>query len=162
MFFLDWSGGIYGDWKYKDSFETVFLSITKNNVEIVFDEYEPSYYSNTRTFRDWGIRGDINVNEHDESFEIYIIEMYRYFANWWYTPAPPNWRRTTIGVDWYTSVTWPWTPPYDFTTFASNYPGTRLGATPFTVYCSYWLDGDILHITFDPGGADQGYEFRRQ
>ena len=58
MFFMDWSGedDLEGDWIYTDSAinEVVTLTITTDTIEMVFDEDNPAYWTNTQYFNDWG------------------------------------------------------------------------------------------------------------
>ena len=171
VFFMHWTDeGLIGTWKYTNSSinEKVILKITKDTIELVFDEDNPSPYYTYRYFNDWGIRGSLFVDEDALSMSISISELYRYYSKWYYFASYPyyEWRSITGGDFWRTVSNWPsyWSnTPVQYPNFFNYYPGNNLGADYATreLFCTYLLSGDRLTLTF-PGGSAGSYDFNRQ
>ena len=88
LFFMDWIGGLEGDWKYRNTAinETVYLTITKDTFKIIFDEdnpyypITPLYFSASPVyFNDWGFKGNLWVDEGIHRMDISIYQLYRFF-----------------------------------------------------------------------------------
>jgi hypothetical protein len=116
LLFMDWSGGIEGDWIYRDTAinETVFLTIGKNSVEMVFDEDSPYGYfvggwnGTDMYFNDWGFKGDLNVDEGIQQMDIWITSLYRYYSAYhWTNTDAGTWRWG--GGGFYNAGGWLWT-----------------------------------------------------
>jgi hypothetical protein len=175
MFFMDWTGGLEGDWIYTNTSinETVYLTITKHNLEMIFDEDSP-YGGNLpgfttmvdRYYNDWGFKGDLFVDEHDYRMDINIIALYRYYTAFhWTNTSSGTWRYG--GGSFYTNSTWPWfsvpyLSNYWYNNFMYVFPGYNLGVSGSTIVCYYSLDMDRLTMNFDPGGLYVSITFKRK
>ena len=180
MFFMDWGGGIEGDWIYRNTSinETVYLTVKKDSVVMIFDEDNPFYpitplYFSTPSpyFNDWGFKGDLSVDEDSNRLNITIYELYRYYSQWYnfyrnYYPYYDYINKERTRGGWYNSADWFWTGPpyfsnYYYYNFLNSFPGSNLGASGRDITCEYHREGDNLSLRFDPGGHDRTFDFTR-
>ena len=176
MFFMDWTGeeaGLTGTWTYTNDAiqETVTVTLTETSIEMIFDEVNPygyamtGFYATDAYYNDWGYKGGLSVDADNLQMDITITDLYRFYSAF-------SWTNTDSGIWRYgggyfnNSAGWPWYSPvheynYWYTNFLYNNPGGNLGAIGNSITCSYYLDGDTLTLTFDPGGLNQTYVFQR-